>query len=79
MQTLRLEKKPGNFGVPENQENLSISRREWSAVFNTVGRDKTWEVTIGSGNKAVLGDFDKCSLNRMMETEAQLEQFEEST
>lgn len=38
MQYLRLEKNPGNFGVTENQEKLTISRREWSAVLNIAGR-----------------------------------------
>lgn len=42
-------------------------------------RDKNWKVTTGSGNKAVLGDLDTCSLSGPDETEAHLEQFEAST
>lgn len=29
-------------------------------------RDKNWKVTTGSGNKAVLGDLDTCSLSGLM-------------
>lgn len=38
VQPLRLEKNQGDFGVTENQQKRSISRREWSAVLTLLGR-----------------------------------------